>query len=218
MLAIQRLREENRKNINQAQKKKQSEHHGPERNSDGFEHNEKLRASAEKSCHPRHSRQAEKTQHPKKARTAHGGADGCNNDGKDPSLKHHQANQQRVEAKPRIFKAVSLEPEGAKPKAQLHAKVDAKEVLHYDENWFGVQQCGRLVQIRIDPNPNGIDCYHEQGQVLKTAGASNPLATTCLPVELGHVVSLFAQILLQRPFEGISIRESCSLRCRIPAD
>ena len=27
---------------------------------------------------------------------------------------------------------------------------------------------------RIDPNPNGIDCYHEQGQVLKTAGASNP--------------------------------------------
>ena len=29
----------NRKNINQAQKKKQSEHHGPERNSDGFEHN-----------------------------------------------------------------------------------------------------------------------------------------------------------------------------------
>ena len=84
-----------------------------------------------------------------------------------------------------------------------------------------------------------------------------PLATTCLPVELGHAVSLFAwarehattfpnlsqsfpsvdditdqgspgpmwrqvvpscaklcqvaQILLQRPFEGISIRESCSL-------
>ena len=135
---------------------------------------------------------------------------------------------------------------------------------------------------RIDPNPNGIDCYHEQGQVLKTAGASNPDArvgtqssaecsdtkkeqdfisykglafgNNLSPSRIGtrrkplclstraryHLSQSFpsvdditdqgspgpmwcqvvpscaklcqvAQILLQRPFEGISIRESCSL-------
>mmetsp|Transcript_41399 Transcript_41399/g.96691 ORF Transcript_41399/g.96691 Transcript_41399/m.96691 type:complete len:247 (+) Transcript_41399:1342-2082(+) len=210
------LSEGDAEDVQDQQEQADGEEHRPSGRTDAFDHDEYFRKGAQELCDPRHPREPEQPHEAKNRGVSNavtGNAEDAEHDGRNPGLQDHQGHKQRVEHEPGILECKRSSSESHPPDNPLECKEGAEDVLNNLKFHLRFRDDGRIVVVRVNPDPQRIHSNDEEREVFEVVALGDPLENARRLVEILHRIGLLRDLLPNTLLQVFHIgRDGHSLR------